>query len=72
MTVEQLYEQAVKPLPNADRLRLATLILNDISPQAVTNYSDEWSEEDLREATRHSLQRAASSFGEEDENASAW
>jgi len=30
MTIEQLYDQAIKPLPAADRLRLATLILNEI------------------------------------------
>ena len=47
MTVDQIYEQTVKPLSMADRLRLATLILNDIPPHAVVDYSDEWSEEDL-------------------------
>ena len=37
MTVREIYEQAIKPLPAADRLRLATLILNDIPPQAVVD-----------------------------------
>ncbi len=45
MTVDQIYEQTVKPLSMADRLRLAALILNDIPPHAVVDYSDEWSEE---------------------------
>ncbi len=49
MTVAQLYEQTIKPLPAAERLRLAVLILNDIPPQAVVDYSDEWSEEDYRD-----------------------
>jgi hypothetical protein len=49
MTVNQIYEQTIKPLSMADRLRLAALILNDIPPHAVVDYSDEWSEEDLRD-----------------------
>lgn len=49
MTVNQIYEQTIKPLAMADRLRLAALTLNDIPPHAVLDYSDEWSEEDLRD-----------------------
>ena len=59
MTVEQVYAGIVRPLRAADRLRLATLILNDIPPEAVADYSEEWTEEDMRDATRHSWQRAA-------------
>jgi hypothetical protein len=33
------------------------------------DYSDEWSEEDMRDFTLHSLRRAAESFGEEAEDA---
>ncbi len=69
MTIQELYDQSIRPLPAAERLRLATLILNDIPPQAVADYSDEWSEEDRRDFTLHSLRRAAESFGEEDEDA---
>jgi hypothetical protein len=47
MTVDQIYEQTMKPLSMADLLRLATLILHDIPPHAVVDNSDEWSEEDL-------------------------
>jgi hypothetical protein len=39
--VDQIYEQTVKPLSMADRLRLVALILNDILPHAVVDYSDE-------------------------------
>jgi hypothetical protein len=52
MTVNQLYEQTIKPLSPAERLRLATLILNGIPPQSVVDYSDEWSEEDMRDMTK--------------------
>ena len=34
-TAEEVYEQAVRPLPTRERLRVAMLILENISPQAV-------------------------------------
>jgi len=48
-TAEELYNQVVKPLPTPERLKLATIILNDISPQTVVDYSEVWTEEDLRD-----------------------
>jgi hypothetical protein len=49
MSVQELYQHAIKPLSPRERLKLATLILNDIPPQAVVDDSDEWSEEDHRD-----------------------
>ena len=49
MTIQEMYEQSIKPLPAPDRLRLATLILGDISPELVIDDSDEWTEEDFRD-----------------------
>lgn len=69
MTVNQLYEQTIKPLAPAERLRLATLILNDIPPQSVVDYSDEWSEEDMRDAALHSLRQADVSFADGEDDA---
>lgn len=66
MSVEQIYEENVKALSAEQRFQLATLILSDISPRAVIDYSEEWSEEDLREATEHSLRRASFSFCEDE------
>jgi len=48
-TVEEIYSQVVKPLLPSERLKLATMILNDIPPQAVVDYSEEWTEEDYRD-----------------------
>jgi len=59
MTVEELYDQRIRPLPASERFRLAALILNDIPPQSVADYSGEWSDEDIREASLHSFRRAA-------------
>jgi hypothetical protein len=67
MTVKEIYNQMVKPLPSSERFELATLILNDISPRAVVDYSEEWTEEDMRDLTIYSLRYAAQSFGEEEE-----
>jgi hypothetical protein len=69
MTVQEMYEQSIRPLPAPDRLRLATLILNEIPPLAVVDYSDEWSDEDMRDFTLYSLRRAAVSMEEEEDDA---
>lgn len=58
MTIEQLYDQSIKPLPAADRLRLARLILDGISPESVVDIQDEWSEEDLRDFSLSAWARA--------------
>ena len=65
MIAEEIYSQVVKPLPPSERLKLATMILNDIPPHAVVDYSEEWTEEDMRDVTLYSFRRAAQSFGEE-------
>ena len=52
MTLETLYAESIKPLPASDRLRLATLILGDIPPQSVIDYSEEWTDEDLADFTK--------------------
>jgi hypothetical protein len=64
MTADEVYERAVRPLPIAERLKVATLILNDLQPQLAADYSDDWSDEDVQDIMRHSLERAAESFEE--------
>ena len=54
MNVHELYEQTIKSLPAAERLRLAVLILNDIPPQSVVDDRESWTEVDLQEFTRAS------------------
>lgn len=48
-TAEAVYTQVIRPLPASERLKLATLILEDISPRAVVDYSEEWTEDDYRD-----------------------
>jgi hypothetical protein len=54
MNVHELYEQTIKSLPAAERLRLAVLILNDIPPQSVVDDNESWTEEDLQDFTQGS------------------
>ena len=58
ITAEEVYGPVVHPLALSERLKLATLILNDIPPQAVVDYSEEWTEEDMRDLTIYSLRYA--------------
>jgi hypothetical protein len=44
MTVQEIYEQSIKPLSTADRFQLATMVLGDIPPQAVVDYRADWTE----------------------------
>jgi hypothetical protein len=60
MTIRELYEQAIKSLPPADRFELATMILGEIPRQSIVDYSDEWSEQDLEDFTRASWHRIES------------
>ena len=67
MTVSQIYEKSIKPLPEAERRELATLILADIPPQQMPGYSGEWSEEDMRALTAFSLAYAQTAYPEDEE-----
>ena len=57
MNIHEIYEQTIKSLPAADRLRLAVMILTDIPPQAVVDYRDEWTDEDYRDFNKASWAR---------------
>ncbi len=68
MTVEQVYEVSVKGLPRKEQLKLASLILQQLTQGTDSaEYDDAWSEEDLRELTAHSLRYAAEQYPEEEE-----
>jgi len=54
MTVEELYNESIKPLPIGDRLQLASLILKDVPPDSVVDFNESWSEDDLQDFQRAS------------------
>ena len=64
--MERLYEQAIKPLSAADRLRLATLILRGIPPESLVDYSEAWADQDYRDFTDAGWQQVDAMLGEED------
>ena len=67
MTIEEIYDEAIKPLPPSERFRLATLILNEILPQSVVDIRDAWNEEDMRDISAYSARLFTADFPEEDE-----
>jgi hypothetical protein len=68
-TAQEIYIQIIRTLSPTERLRLATLILNDLAQQnvAVVEQSDTWTEEDCFDVTTFSLQYVATLFPESEE-----
>lgn len=60
-TAQEIYTQVVRDLSPTERLRLATLILNEFVGQQPTSvdYSDTWTEEDQIDLVNFSLRYAA-------------
>jgi hypothetical protein len=64
-TVQEIYEHTIRPLTARQQLRLAALILNDISSRGVLDVSDAWSDEDCRDFSAAGWQRFDFSVAEE-------
>ena len=67
-TIQDLYALNVRNRPASERLQLAAMILNDIPPQSVADYSETWTDEDIRDFGKAS-QSYANRRLEEEENA---
>lgn len=67
-TVQEIYQNIVSTLPEDDRLRLAALILNDLTQKVDTvDTSDTWTEQDQLELASFSLQHTNSLFPDDEE-----
>jgi hypothetical protein len=68
-TAQEIFTKDVCGLPLFERLRLAALILQDLTQPgvAVVQQSDAWSEEDQRELTAFSLEHAARTYPEDED-----
>ena len=68
-TIQEIYTQVIRTLPPAERLRLATLILNDLVKHdpSVVDQSDTWTEQDQLDLVAFSLQYAATVYRESEE-----
>lgn len=68
-TVDEIYAAITHRLSLTERLKLATLLLNDLarSDVAVIDQSDSWSEVDRQEVAAFAWQYAATALPDEDE-----
>lgn len=66
-TAEEVYNEIIQALPPTERLRLATLILNElVQRNSSIDESDAWTDLDRAEMTQFSLQYATSLFPDEE------
>ncbi|MCY7323941.1 MAG: hypothetical protein LH660_19605 [Phormidesmis sp. CAN_BIN36] len=67
-TAQQVYNAVIRALSPTERLRLATLILNELVEQdaPAIDQSDAWAEQDQMDVINFSLQYAASLFPDEE------
>ena len=68
MTAQEVFTETVRVLPPSERLRLAALILQELSQSdlALVGRNDTWSEQDQRDLTALSLKYAAELYPEEE------
>jgi hypothetical protein len=53
--VQELYESRIRPLVPAERLQLARLILDDLTPPgSAIDVSDEWGDDDVADVAAYS------------------
>ena len=68
-TAQEIYDTSIRQLSDAERLRLAALILGELTESVapILDYSDSWSDEDIHDLTVFSLRHAASRLPDEDD-----
>ena len=68
MSARELYEKTIRQLPPMDRLQLASIILSDLTKSAPGDLDirTDWSDEDLADLSRYSMDHADTSLGPED------
>ena len=69
LTAQEVFTETVRTLPPSERLRLAALILQELTQSEVVGVdrSDTWNEQDQRDLTTFSLQYAAELYPEEED-----
>ena len=61
MSIDTIYQSQIKTLPVIERLRLARLIMDELTesaPNWIVDSSDAWSAQDLYDVKRASLRQA--------------
>jgi hypothetical protein len=67
LNAQFVYESSVMALPKSEQLKLAALILEELTATSapVLDFSDSWSEEDLRDLTAFTGHHAHECYPEE-------
>lgn len=67
--INEIYDLCIQVLPSSDRVRLATLLMNNFVQQelAVIDESDTWTEEDISDLSTFSLQYAATIYPDDED-----
>ena len=67
LNAQEAYTENVRPLTPSERLRVAALILAELTQAKLVGVdeSSEWSEQDIRDLTAFSLSHAATLYPEE-------
>lgn len=62
--VKESYDLSVRPLPPEERLRLAALILTDLTRPGAEplEFKDNWSEIDVRDLAAHAAERSGERY----------
>lgn len=68
MSIEQLYDEAIRGLSVEDRIRLASLIMWECAGTGSLDYREDWSDDDLREFTAAGWQHIERRLREEGED----
>lgn len=68
-TAQEVFAETVHAMPPIERLRLAALILDDLTQTnpSVVESGDSWDEQDLSDLTAYSLQYATTLYPEDEE-----
>ncbi|HTW94673.1 MAG TPA: hypothetical protein VMD30_07775 [Tepidisphaeraceae bacterium] len=71
MSAREIYDATIRQLPPIERLRLASLILDELAASngAGLDMGDDWSDEDIADLIAFSARRAAASVPFTDEHA---
>jgi hypothetical protein len=67
-TAQEVYETYVQSLSITERLRLASMILNDVTPALPIDEGDAWSDEDMLDLTVFAIQHGLAATDEQDEH----
>jgi len=65
-TAHEIYDTTVRALPSAEKLRLATMILDELNQTVAPalDFSDTWTAEDVHDVAAFAQQHAANQFPE--------